>query len=132
MAYKRDIGELLFVTKRASNRIQSIKKDGEVREFVSHDSEHFGRIAVDPVTENIYYAEDGFGIGVCDKNAKNCVPLVEATSHDQQFRDLALHPRRGSMFWIQRDGSNSVVMIAGMDGKTVSPYLLPTVWQSLD
>lgn len=132
LAYKRDIGELLFVTKRASNHIQAIKGDGKVHEFASHDSEHFGHIAVDPLTGNIYYAEDGFGIGVCDKDANNCMPLVEATSHEQRFRDLILHPRRGSMFWIQYDGSSSMVKIAGMDGRTVSFFPIHSIITQLD
>lgn len=97
----------------------AINDEAEIRTFINHDNERFEHISLDLLTKNLYFIKDGYGIGVCDKDAKNCINLIRASTHQQRFRNLILHNRRGTMFWIQ-DDSKSIVNIAGMDGKNVS------------
>jgi hypothetical protein len=121
LTYNRDLEELLFTTKRFDTRILAINAQAEIRTFASRDNEHFGRIGVDPLTKNVYFADDGYGIGVCDKDAKNCLTLIPASTYQQRFSNLLFHTRRGTMIWVQ-DDPTPVVMIAGMDGKDVSRF----------
>jgi len=70
------------------------------------------------VTKNVYFAENGVGIGVCDKDLTKCVLLVEAESLEVRYRDLVLNPKLGQMLWIQEDLA-PVLKVSGMDGKKV-------------
>jgi DNA-binding beta-propeller fold protein YncE len=119
LTYNRNLKELLFTTKRSDNRIKAINADADVRTFVSRDDEHFGQVAVDPLTKSVYFTENGYDIGVCDKKAKNCLTLIPASTHQQRFSNLIFNSRRGTMIWVQ-DDPTPVVKIAGMDGKDVS------------
>jgi len=71
------------------------------------------------VTNNVFYAENGVGIGVCEKHFDNCVILVDAETPEIRYRDLILNPKSGQMIWIEEDLS-PVLKIAGMDGKKMS------------
>lgn len=118
LSFEHDLSEILFVSKRVPNRIRAIDNKGNVRMFASHENERFSRVAIDPVTKNVYFAENGVGIGVCDKDLSKCVLLVEAESLEIRYRDLVLTPKLGQMLWIQED-LVPVLKVAGMDGKKI-------------
>ncbi|XP_015434155.1 PREDICTED: vitellogenin receptor [Dufourea novaeangliae] len=75
-------------------------------------------IAVDWVTDNVYFTDSGFRhIGVCSNDGSYCTVIVEERS--SKPRGLALLPSSGIMYWTEW-GLDSRIMMASMDGKNSS------------
>jgi hypothetical protein len=117
LAFNHNSGEMLFTSQRGPNKIQAVDRESNVRLFASYNT-RFDHVAIDPVTKNIYYAGNGIGIGVCDKDVNICVTLVEAESSEVRYKELILNPKLGQMLWIQENLA-PVLKIASMDGKKV-------------
>lgn len=120
--------ELLYVADRLSSQVHAVdQKTGADRVLLEEKYRRFSCIAKDWVTGNVYFAEDGVGIGVCmeeprvlwDETEVQCKLLIESAPTDQhKYRDLILDPARGMMMWIQ-DEPEGKLMIAGMDGAKI-------------
>ncbi|XP_077255886.1 putative vitellogenin receptor yl [Temnothorax americanus] len=76
-------------------------------------------IAVDWITENIYFTDEGYNrIGVCT-NDTNCTVLVNGLVKPT---GITLLPTRGKMYWSDGD-SNGRIAVAGMDGKNIRTFI---------
>ncbi|XP_011863854.1 PREDICTED: vitellogenin receptor isoform X2 [Vollenhovia emeryi] len=81
-------------------------------------------IAVDWITENIYFTDSIYGrIGVCDSNGINCTVLIEKISLPT---GITLLPTRGNMYWCEA-GFRARIAVAGMDGRNVQTLATKTM-----
>ncbi|KAI6241647.1 EGF-like domain-containing protein [Aphelenchoides fujianensis] len=120
--------ELLYVADRLSSQVHAVDQtDASDRVLLEEKYRRFSCVAKDWVTGNVYFAEDGVGIGVCmeeprylwDDTAVQCKLVIESAPTDQhKYRDLIVDPTRGMMMWIQ-DEPEGKLMIAGMDGTKI-------------
>lgn len=78
-------------------------------------------IAVDWITGNIYFTDGGYlHIGVCSNDGFYCTIIIK--ERNNKPRGLALLPSNGIMYWSEW-GSNSHILMAGMDGKNSSTLI---------
>ncbi|KAI6201085.1 Moesin/ezrin/radixin-like protein 1 [Aphelenchoides besseyi] len=121
--------ELLYVADRISDQIRIVDQETQSDRVLLEDKyRRFSSIAKDWITGNIYFAEDGVGIGICLEEPKTlrdnveiqCMQLIKSTSPGDHYRDLIVHPKRGIMMWIHDEPSTSgTLKVAGMDGSAV-------------
>uniref|UniRef100_A0A914XMN0 EGF-like domain-containing protein n=1 Tax=Plectus sambesii TaxID=2011161 RepID=A0A914XMN0_9BILA len=76
-------------------------------------------VAVDWITGNIYYTAGSPsrrpGVGVCTNDGRFCRLLV-SDNEMHRFRGLALHPRRGLMFWSDWGSHGPKIEQSSMNG----------------
>nr|XP_031843623.1 vitellogenin receptor-like [Nomia melanderi] len=95
--------------------IKSLEDGSNEKVIVTTGVDSPGDVAVDWVTNNVYFTDTGFmSIGVCDNDGSYCTVIIEQTNGGP--RGLALLPSSGVMYWTEW-GANSRISMAGMDGK---------------
>ncbi|KAL0116729.1 hypothetical protein PUN28_009973 [Cardiocondyla obscurior] len=113
----------------------SIEDNSEIilRKFSFHDEEpivttgisRIGQIAVDWVTENIYFTDtNNDRIGVCNNNGTSCTVLINGLSSPL---GIVVDPIKGQMYWSEmywNSGANSRIAVAGMDGRNIRTLVI--------
>ncbi|XP_012350206.1 vitellogenin receptor isoform X1 [Apis florea] len=94
-------------------------EDGSQREIiVTTGLSSPDNIAVDWVTDNIYFTDSGYmHIGVCNDDGSYCTVIIK--ERRDKPRGLALLPSSGIFYWTEW-GMNSSILMAGMDGKNIT------------
>ncbi|KYN07112.1 Vitellogenin receptor, partial [Cyphomyrmex costatus] len=77
-------------------------------------------IAVDWITENVYFTDNGYDhIGVCKDDGTYCTILI---NNINKPRGLVLSPTHGKMYWSDW-GPRACITVAGMDGKNIRKFV---------
>ncbi|KAG5309863.1 VGR protein, partial [Acromyrmex insinuator] len=77
-------------------------------------------IAVDWITQNIYFTDTGYNrIGVCKDDGTYCTILINDT---EKPTGLVLLPTHGKIYWCDWS-SNPHIAVAGMDGKNIRIFV---------
>ncbi|XP_011694235.1 PREDICTED: vitellogenin receptor-like [Wasmannia auropunctata] len=101
--------------------VRKIHNSKEQESIVTTGLSLISGIAVDWITENIYFTDMGYHrIGVCNNNGMYCTVLINDTDKPA---GIVLLPTRGEMYWCDWGGSKPHISVAGMNGKNIRIFV---------
>ncbi|KAI6189951.1 hypothetical protein M3Y97_00063800 [Aphelenchoides bicaudatus] len=123
LAFDYMYNEILFVEKTQLDTVFGSNQVVEKHKVLQEKGAQFDKIIVDPITNNLYFADNQCGIGVCTGHSTNtsCILLVAKREDTSMvYTDLILYWQQGSMFWIEtEDQGKSQVVMASMSGQHI-------------
>ncbi|KAI6177517.1 hypothetical protein M3Y97_00916100 [Aphelenchoides bicaudatus] len=125
LTYSSISRSILFINEEFGSRIYQFNVDDKTTTFHNFDRVEFKEIAVDTITENLYFISKQSDIGVCSLKTRHCGLLLPKTEKNETGRNhnLLLHSHLARLFWINEIGGKSTFHMSSMNGKKIRTFM---------